>query len=481
MAQMAQQLNQANFTQAQAGAQGDIANTLKAQQGNQSAALQQGALANQASAGLGTLGNQQMQNNIANYGMLTSAGGFEQQQGQNQINAQLAKFNQAFQYPQQQLGMMESSLGMTPYDTGSSGTSNSTTTQTQSNPAAMALGGLQTLGGLFSGGSTSAMSGIMSALGGLSDRSMKTDITKLGKDPKTGLDMHAYRYKGDPKSYPKVVGPMAQDVEKMYPGSTERVGKKGKLAIRHYAGGTPFVAPNMDDAELGSELLEPSGASMFAPPQGAARPAVTAATPADRGSTPRPASTAHGAAWYGSHLPAAGLRHGYAARPRPRSWRHGSRHADAWRSGVATACGAGDRPRKHCYDERPAAVLPRRGQGGWRAWRAAGAASARRRYAAVAQHYRHGGQAPDGAANADSRGVGQWPIILTHRLHYRVRPRRYSQGRTDRRFQPTCQRRCDLGLTVPAFQWVSLFQTLGWLPALPVPSSITRAALLQQN
>ena len=53
MAQMAQQLNQANFTQAQAGAQGDIANTLKAQQGNQSAALQQGALANQASAGPG--------------------------------------------------------------------------------------------------------------------------------------------------------------------------------------------------------------------------------------------------------------------------------------------------------------------------------------------------------------------------------------------------------------------------------------------
>ena len=162
MAQMAQQLNQANFTQAQAGAQGDIANTLKAQQGNQSAALQQGALVNQAAQGLGTLGNQQMQNNIANYGMLTSAGGFEQQQAQNQINAQLAKFNQAFQYPQQQLGMMESSLGMTPYDTGSSGTSASTTTQTQSNPAAMALGGLQTLGGLFSApaGGTSAMSGV---------------------------------------------------------------------------------------------------------------------------------------------------------------------------------------------------------------------------------------------------------------------------------------------------------------------------------
>ena len=267
MAQMAQQLNQANFTQAQAGAQGDIANTLKAQQGNQAAALQQGALANQASAGLGTLGNQQMQNNIANFGMLTSAGGQQQGQAQNDINAQLAKFNQAFQYPQQQLGMMESSLGMTPYDTGSSGTSNSTTTQTQSNPMAMALGGMQTLGGLFSGGSTSAMSGIMGALGGLSDRSMKTDITKLGKDPKTGLDMHAYRYKGDPKSYPKVVGPMAQDVEKMYPGSTERVGKKGKLAIRHYAGGTPFVAPNMDDAELGSQIMGDAPAAQQSRPQ----------------------------------------------------------------------------------------------------------------------------------------------------------------------------------------------------------------------
>ena len=302
MAQMAQQLNQANFAQAQQAGLADVSaqnqvglanqqnqqanlgrqNTdllanqsanaadlqrqLAAQTSNQSAALQQGALANQASAGLGSLGNQQMQNNIANYGMLTSAGGFEQQQAQNQINAQLAKFNQAFQYPQQQLGMMESSLGMTPYDTGTSGTSQSTTTQTQSNPMSMALGGLQTLGGLFGSG------GPMAGMLGASDRSMKTDITRLGKDPKTGLDMHAYRYKGDPKTYPKVVGPMAQDVEAMYPGSTERVGKKGKLAIRGYAGGTSFVAPNMDDVDLGSQLMDPSGASMFAPPQAAARP-----------------------------------------------------------------------------------------------------------------------------------------------------------------------------------------------------------------
>ena len=220
MAQMAQQLNQANFAQAQAGAQGDIANTLKAQQGNQSAALQQGALANQASAGLGTLGNQQMQNNIANYGMLTSAGGFEQQQAQNNINAQLAKFNQAFQYPQQQLGMMESSLGMTPYDTGTSGTSQSTTTQTQSNPAAMALGGLSTLGGLFGSG----------GMFGGSDRRLKTDIQKVGTHA-TGLPIYAYRYKGDSKAYPKVVGPMAEDVAKIAPHAVRPMTTKGHLAV----------------------------------------------------------------------------------------------------------------------------------------------------------------------------------------------------------------------------------------------------------
>jgi hypothetical protein len=253
MAQMAQQLNQANFTQAQAGAQGDIANTLKAQQGNQSAALQQGQLVNQAAQGLGTLGNQQMQNNIANYGMLTSAGGFEQQQAQNQINAQLAKFNQAFQYPQQQLGMMESSLGMTPYDTGTSGTSSSTTTQTQSNPAAMALGGLQTLGGLFGSGGPFASGGALSGMFGGSDRRLKTDIQKVGTHS-TGLPIYAYRYKGDPKSYPKVAGPMAEDVMKIAPHAVRPMTTKGHMAVHMPtldalgAGATPPSSPGVGKA-----------------------------------------------------------------------------------------------------------------------------------------------------------------------------------------------------------------------------------------
>jgi hypothetical protein len=229
MGQMAAGLNQANFQQAQAGATGDITRNLQAQQGNQAAGLQQEGLVNQAASGLGTLGTQQMQNNIANYGMLTSAGGFEQQQAQNDINAQMAKFQQAFQYPQQQLGMMESALGMTPYDTGTSGTSASTTTQTQSNPMAAALGGMQTLGGLFSGGATSPMAGLMGMLGG-SDRRLKTDIVKIGKHP-TGINMYAYRYKGDPKHYPKVVGPMAEDVKKIAPHAVRPMTTKGHMAV----------------------------------------------------------------------------------------------------------------------------------------------------------------------------------------------------------------------------------------------------------
>jgi hypothetical protein len=63
-----------------------------------------------------------------------------------------------------------------------------------------------------------------------SDRTLKTDIQKLGEDEGTGLNFYAYRYKGDPKNTPKVVGPMAQDVEKRYPGSTARLG--GKMVIK---------------------------------------------------------------------------------------------------------------------------------------------------------------------------------------------------------------------------------------------------------
>ncbi len=86
---------------------------------------------------------------------------------------------------------------------------------------------LSFLGGLGSAGT--GLANIGSMLFGASDEGMKTDITKMGKDKETGLDLYAYRYKGDPKSYPKVVGPMAQDIEKKFPDQVKDIG--GRKAV----------------------------------------------------------------------------------------------------------------------------------------------------------------------------------------------------------------------------------------------------------
>ena len=253
MGQMAAQLNQANFGQAETAAQAaNLAN-----QGAGLSANQQQIAAGQA---LGTLGGQQMQNNLANYGMLTSAGGLQEQQQQNDINAQIAKFQQAWQYPQQQLGMMESSLGMTPYNTGTSGSSASTTEQTQSNPVGAATSAMQMLGGLFSApaGGTSAMAGL-GLLG--SDRRLKTDIKRVDTHA-TGLPIYAYRYKGDPKHYPKVVGPMAEDVAKIAPHAVRPMGVKGRLAVHMPtldALGASATPPSSPGVARAIGMLAPSG------------------------------------------------------------------------------------------------------------------------------------------------------------------------------------------------------------------------------
>ena len=61
-----------------------------------------------ASQGLTNTGDEMNKSNVANYNMLQCAGAAQEMQQQNQINAQMAKFNQAFNYPQQQLGVLES-------------------------------------------------------------------------------------------------------------------------------------------------------------------------------------------------------------------------------------------------------------------------------------------------------------------------------------------------------------------------------------
>jgi hypothetical protein len=241
MGQMAAQLNQANFGQAQGAAAQDINTNLQGQLANQAVQQNQGALNLGAAGGLANLGQQAQLSQTRNFGEQVTAGSLEQQQAQNQINANIANFQQAWQYPYMQLGTLQSALGMTPYGNATQGQS-TTQTQTAANPAGEALGGLQMLGGLFSApaGGTSAIAGLGSLFGG-SDRRLKTDITKVGDHP-AGVPMYSFRYKGDPKHYPKVVGPMAEDVAKIAPHAVAPIpGSGGKMAI--HMGALGALAP----------------------------------------------------------------------------------------------------------------------------------------------------------------------------------------------------------------------------------------------
>jgi hypothetical protein len=139
---------------------------------------------------------------------LMAAGDYQNQYAQRGIDLQRQLFDQQQQMPWTQLAKYSGAVsGLSPLMANSGSMTGSADTATQT-PWTQYAG----LG--------------IAGLGMLSDRDEKTDIKKLGEDPATGLPMYAYRYKGDPKSYPKIVGPMAQDIEERMPGATERVGGK---------------------------------------------------------------------------------------------------------------------------------------------------------------------------------------------------------------------------------------------------------------
>lgn len=142
-------------------------------------------------------------------------GSGQAQQGQNQaeIDADVAKFMEARDYDLQGLNLLLASLGMSPYGNTTSSTGTKESGSSGMNVGSIISGGLGLIGSL-----------------GMSDKTTKTDIEKVGKDPETGLMMYAYRYKSDPKTYPKVVGPMAQDIEKSVPHMVRKIG--GKIAVK---------------------------------------------------------------------------------------------------------------------------------------------------------------------------------------------------------------------------------------------------------
>lgn len=219
-AQLAQQAGLSNQ------AAKNLAQTLSAQmtqQTNLSNAqmAQQAALANQQMAMQN--GAWQQQSNLFNASQPFQAAQLQNQLNQTPWQQQLQALQALFSAGGQQQQLAQQSLnvpfnmlnvlaGVVPGATGSS----STSTQPIYGPSTLSQ--------------IAGLAALAAPLMGASDESLKTDKQKLGKDKRTGLDLYAYRYKGDPKNTMKVVGPMAQDVEKKYPGSTTRVG--GKLAIK---------------------------------------------------------------------------------------------------------------------------------------------------------------------------------------------------------------------------------------------------------
>ena len=234
-AQMAAGLNQANFTQAQAAATGDINRQLTADTTNQAsqqtdlARNLQAQTANQAaqqakinsdiaaSSGLNTTGQDAMQQAQNAYGMQNTAGTQQMGNAQDQINAQMNKFQQAWAYPTQQLGALQSALGMTPYGQATSGTSD-TQTQTSTDWGALAASGMGMLGNIFGGKLAS-------------DRRLKKNLQKVGVHKPTKTPIYAYNWKGEPPGSPKHLGPMAQDLKRTIPGSVMKHPATGVLHV----------------------------------------------------------------------------------------------------------------------------------------------------------------------------------------------------------------------------------------------------------
>jgi hypothetical protein len=142
---------------------------------------------------------------LADVGALGAAGADDERRTQKKIDYDIGQFNEAKNYGKEQLNLLLSSLGMSPYGKTETATKTGTSEQGGTDWASTILGGAK-------------------LLFGLSDVRDKTDIKKLGETNEHGFPLYSYRYKDDPKTYPKVVGPMAQDIEKKLPHLVKEVG-----------------------------------------------------------------------------------------------------------------------------------------------------------------------------------------------------------------------------------------------------------------
>ena len=190
---------------------GDLSAQLRKQGFDTAAGLAQGQQAGQRAAAAGLVGAAagRQAAGLTDVQSLLAAGGQEQGYRQRLIDAARQKFEEMRSYPTEQLNIRLAALGMSPY--GKTETQYKTSTAEDKGPdlATILLGAGKTAVGL-------------APYLAMSDRNMKTDIKKLTDGD---IPIYSYRYKDDPKSYPKVVGPMAQDIEKKYPSAVKKVGR----------------------------------------------------------------------------------------------------------------------------------------------------------------------------------------------------------------------------------------------------------------
>lgn len=212
MGDLSARLRSEGFQQAAGLQQADQARAMQAALANQQAGLAGAGLGLQGAGVLGNLAQQTQQAGLTDVGAISAIGSQRQGLEQQQLQDAYRRFVEQRDYPTQALNLRLAALGATPYG--------QTTTQTapgqQGSSLASGLGGVGSL-----------LAGAAQFLPFLSDKSEKTDIKKVGKDEETGINLYSYRYKGDPKTYPKMVGPMAQEVEKKFPEMvTEVAGRK---------------------------------------------------------------------------------------------------------------------------------------------------------------------------------------------------------------------------------------------------------------
>ncbi len=239
--QLAANLMSQNFAQSQAAAQADIQRQMAAQQLNQAAGISGAGLGLTGAQTLGGLAGAGQQNFLQGAAAALAAQESIQQQQQAELDAARQAYAEQQAFPAQQLNLPVQALGLTPYG----GTQTQTSSGGSGSPLLTGLGaastgvsilsGLKSLAAPAAAGAAAGGGSFLASLAALlpfSDEREKTDIQKLGKDKETGVDMYAYRYKGDPKTYPKVVGPMAQDIEKKYPEAVKEVAGRKTVDVQ---------------------------------------------------------------------------------------------------------------------------------------------------------------------------------------------------------------------------------------------------------